>query len=136
LLENKLIINKSTRQVAFQFEIVKEVFENYNLSRIISDRWGELEASFYKNDSDVNRKKEFEELLYIDNRFNDIERVFVNGDGYKIVQKGFLNNLNSRHDYLEIYTDVGKKERDCSIGWVNFNSKGIILNKYFISIIN
>jgi hypothetical protein len=51
LLENKLIKDHATRKVFTQFEIVKEMFEEYNNKRITKNKWLELEACFSNTDN-------------------------------------------------------------------------------------
>jgi ribonuclease HI len=133
LLEHKLIKDRASRKVFTQFEIIKEVFEEYsNNKKVIKNKWKDLEDCFNNNnDNDLDR------LLEIDNRFNVIEKVFVNGGGHKILEEAFIKSLDWDNDsILNIYTDASKKGNDGSIGWVILNEKDKILGKYYLRITN
>jgi ribonuclease HI len=134
LLENKLIKDHVTRKVFTQFKVIKEVFENYNNKRMIKNRWTELEACFSNKDNGAD--DELNRLLEIDNRFSVIEKIFK-GEGYKIVEEAFLKNIDrDKNKMLHIYTDAGKKENNCSIGWTIFNDKDQLIAKHYLKINN
>jgi hypothetical protein len=135
LLENKLIKDHATRKVFTQFEIVKEVFEEYNNKGMTKNKWSELEACFSNTDNGID--DELDRLLEIDNRFSVIEKVFVKGEGYKIVEEAFLKNIDrDKNNILYIYTDAGKKGNNCSIGWTIFNDKDQLIAKHYLKINN
>jgi hypothetical protein len=85
----------------------------------------------------VSSDDELDKLLEIDNRFSVIEKVFIKGEGYKIVEEAFLKNIDKdKNNILYIYTDVSKKGNNCSIGWMIFNDKEQLIAKHYLKINN
>ncbi|CAG8610557.1 21980_t:CDS:2 [Rhizophagus irregularis] len=76
----------------------------------LKNYWEELENTFKVDDLEL--------LLQIDNRLSVIKRIFK--------FRNFIKGLEYKdNEILHIYTDAGKKDNNCGVGWVILDEKGV-----------
>ncbi|EXX64219.1 hypothetical protein RirG_144880 [Rhizophagus irregularis DAOM 197198w] len=116
-LENKLMKNDQ-REVFACYELISEVYDLYNNNVILRDSWEKF--------NEIYIGREYDDLIEFDNRFKLIEKCFVGGQGFRLLEKEYLDLVDVNQSDLKIYTDGSKKEYVNGIGWVIFNGDKIL----------
>ncbi|GBC41334.1 hypothetical protein GLOIN_2v1811257 [Rhizophagus irregularis DAOM 181602=DAOM 197198] len=116
-LEDKLMKNDQ-REVFACYELISEVYDLYNNNVILRDSW--------KKFNEIYIGREYDDLIEFDNRFKLIEKCFVGGQGFRLLEKEYLDLVDVNQSDLKIYTDGSKKEYVNGIGWVIFNGDKIL----------
>ncbi|CAG8777980.1 15790_t:CDS:1, partial [Rhizophagus irregularis] len=106
------------REVFACYELISEVYDLYNNNVILRDSW--------KKFNEIYIGREYDDLIEFDNRFKLIEKCFVGGQGFRLLEKEYLDLVDVNQSDLKIYTDGSKKEYVNGIGWVIFNGDKIL----------